>query len=101
MSDFDRGKTFTLLGVVPLFICFATLISWPFSVLKIWGFPKIEVPPVIIHFNGIFLTKTKHLGVATFRKPPFVMGSCGSCQARHSTARHGMPRRRQEWQATA
>ena len=35
---------------------------------QIWRFPKIGVPPVIIHFNGIFpFTKTIYFGVPPWR----------------------------------
>ena len=37
----------------------------------IWGFPKMGVPLVIIHFNGIFYCKLSILGYHYFRKPPY------------------------------
>ena len=40
---------------------------------NIWGFPRIGVPPVIIHFSGIFDYKpTSSWGTPIFRKPPYV-----------------------------
>ena len=38
----------------------------------IWWFPKIGVPPVIIHLNGIFHCKPSILGVPHLWKPQFV-----------------------------
>ena len=35
-----------------------------------WGFPEIGLPPVIIHFSGIFYYKPNHFGVPHFRKLP-------------------------------
>ena len=40
--------------------------------IYIWRFPKLGVPPVIIHFNRIVLWKPSILGYPHFRKPPYI-----------------------------
>ena len=40
----------------------------------IWRFPKIGVPPVIIHVSRIFPYKPSILGYPQFRKSPYVYG---------------------------
>ena len=46
--------------------------GYPILRKNIWRFPKVGVPPVIIHFNGIFHHKPS-------RKPPYPSGLV-SCQ---------------------
>ena len=45
--------------------------EWSSFTQGIWGLPKIGVPPVIIHFSGIFPYKPTILGYPHSRKPPY------------------------------
>ena len=40
--------------------------------ISIWRFPKTGVPPVIIHFNGIFLDKPSSYGGTPISKDPHI-----------------------------
>ena len=43
---------------------------------SIWRFPEIGLPPVIIHFNGIFPCKPSILGYPHWWKPPYHSHFC-------------------------
>ena len=41
------------------------------TIANIWEFSKIGVPPVIIHFSGIFPCKPSFLSIPTYGTPPY------------------------------
>ena len=51
---------------------YATLFA-SYDLATIWRFPKIAVPPIIIHFNWIVPLKSSSYWVPPFMEPPILM----------------------------